>query len=187
MNTLVSGLWACALLITTCALPPEQPSPAEIRLELVPENSASGVPTSFAFVLTNLSNGDMSVPPPDVDCGNRTPRGTILLEESWMPASGDGLAKGSRVCDFVGFSSRQKLTLAELTKTWKVLHTGESLRVVADSVELHYDASSSGTYTFSARYSPPQLSPEAELLVSQTGIKVPRQVVKTPAQQYTNH
>ena len=185
MNTLVSGLWACALLITTCALPPEQPSPAEIRLELFPENFSSGVPTSFAFVLTNLSNGDIGVPPPDVDCGNRTPRGAILLEESWMPASGNGLAKGSGICDFAGFSPRQKLTLVELTKTWKVLHTGESLRVVANSVELHYDASSPGIYTFSARYSPPQLSPEAELLVSQTGIKVPRQVVKTPAQQYT--
>jgi hypothetical protein len=184
MNTLIVCLWACALLLPTRALTQGRPSPAEIRLELFPTKIVSGVPTGFTFVLTNVSNGDLSIPPPDIDCGNHTPRGTLWLGESWMPATGEGLGKGIGVCDFGGVYPKQKLTLAELTKTWKVLRPGESFRVVVDSDGLHYDTSRSGTYSFSARYSPPQLSPEAELLLSQSRIMIPRQTIATPSQRY---
>ena len=166
-------------------LPQQERAPLpEIKLEMVPVNIVDGVPTGFTFVLTNVSNADLYLPLPDIDCGNRTPRGTIWLAESWAPLSGDGLGKGNAACDFGSVYPSPQMTLEGLTKSWKLLHSGEALRVSADESALHFNPAGSGTYTFSARYTPPDLSPDAQRLLSQSGIIVPKQIATTPDQQY---
>lgn len=178
-------LWACLSLLPTRIWSQHEEAPVpEIRLELLPIHIIDGVPRGFTFVLTNVSNGDLRIPPPDIDCGNPTPRGTLWLNESWVPISGIGLGKGVGICDFGGVYPMPTLTLSELTKTWKVLHPGETFRISADKDALHYEAVLSGSYIFSARYSPPQLSTEVKRLLSQSGIVIPGQSVATPEQHY---
>ena len=43
---------------------PQQVPPREIELKLLPVDVTDGVPTGFTFVLTNVSNEDLRVPPP---------------------------------------------------------------------------------------------------------------------------
>ena len=163
---------------------PQQVPPREIELKLLPVDVTDGVPTGFTFVLTNVSNEDLRVPPPNIDCSNPTPQGTLWLQESWVPVSGDGMGKGMGICDRGGVYPKPPVTIEALTRTWTMLRPGESLRVTASSKELHYDFGLPGTYTFFAKYIPPQLSPDEELLLSDSGIVIPRQTVTSPDQHY---
>ena len=75
------------------------------------------------------------------------------------------------------------LTVSSLTRKWVLLRPGESLRVPANW-PLGSGLVLSGTNTFSAKYLPPQLSREAERLISEAGIVIPRQKVETTEQRY---
>jgi hypothetical protein len=63
--------------------------PRGIELSLLPMDLVNGAPQGFTFVLTNVSSGGLRIPPPDTDCSNRTPHGTIRLEGSWVPLAQD--------------------------------------------------------------------------------------------------
>ena len=65
-----------------------------------------------------------------------------------------------------------------------MLRPGESFRVTASSNELHYDLGPPGTYTFFAKYTPPQLLADAERLLSDSDIVIPRQTVTSREQRY---
>jgi hypothetical protein len=157
---------------------------AEIALEMFPQSTVDGVPTAFSFVLRNISSAEIYIPPPNIDCGNPTARGSIWLSESWVQASGDGLWKGKGSCDFGGVYPSPAMTLAGLTSSWKRLQPGESVEITADQKALHYDVAKSGTYVFSAEYLPPNLSVEVRQLLSGSGIAVPTRIVRTPDQRY---
>ena len=160
--------------------------PREIELSLLPMDLVDGVPQGFTFVLTNISSGDLRIPPPDPDCSNRTPHGAIRLEEAWVPLSspGLGIAKGVGSCGGGGAYPPPQLTLLELTSKWTVLRPGESLRIIANNNSLGHKLSSPGTYTVSAMYIPPQLSSEAQRLLFQAGIVIPQQNAVTSEQHY---
>jgi len=164
--------------------------PREIELSLLPMDLVDGVPQGFTFVLTNISSGDLRIPPPDPDCSNRTPHGAIRLQESWTPLASHGLGLGTGVascCGGGGAYPPPQLTLLQLTSKWTVLRPGESLRITVDSNSLRLKPSSSsspGTYTVSAMYIPPQLSSEAQRLLFQAGIVIPQQNAVTSAQHY---
>jgi hypothetical protein len=160
--------------------------PREIELSLLPMDLVDGVPQGFTFVLTNVSSGDLRIPPPDIDCSNRTPHGAVRLEKSWTPlaSQGLGLAKGVVSCGGGGVYPAPQLTMLELTRKWTVLRPGESLRISANSSGLGYKPSSPGTYTVSAMYIPPQPSSEAQRLLFQAGIVIPQQNAVTSEQHY---
>jgi hypothetical protein len=163
--------------------------PREIELSLLLMDLVDGVPQGFTFVLTNVSSGDLRIPPPDItDCSDRTPHGTIRLEEAWVPLAspGLGIAKGVASCGGGGGvrSPAPQLTLRELTREWTVLRPGESLRISTNNNSLGHKPSSPGTYTVSAMYIPPQLSSEAQRLLFQAGIVIPQQNAVTSEQHY---
>jgi hypothetical protein len=187
MKTLALCLLACLMLIPKRIWSqPEQAMPPEIRLVLIPTAFADGVATKFTFVLTNVSGGDISIPPPEFDCSTPSPNGFIRFRWVFVPVNCDGKGIGSGIgsCGPGGsIYPRPALTVGSLTKNWASLHPGESLRVPANW-PLGFGVMLSGTYTFSARYLPPQLSSEAERLLSEAGIVIPRQEVETPEQNY---
>jgi hypothetical protein len=163
--------------------------PREIELSLLPMDLVDGVPQGFTFVLTNVSSGDLRIPPPDIDCSNRTRHGAIRLQDSWTPLASQGLGLGTGVisCGGGGVYPVPQLTLLELTRNWTVLRPGESLRITADSNSLRHKPSSQsspGTYTVSAMYIPPQLSSEAQRLLFQAGFVIPQQNAVTSEQHY---
>jgi hypothetical protein len=159
--------------------------PRGIELSLLPMDLVNGAPQGFTFVLTNVSSGGLRIPPPDTDCSNRTPHGTIRLEESWVAIGpGLGIAKGVASCGGGGVYPAPQLTWLELTRKWTVLRPGESLRIAANNLSLGHKPSSPGAYTVSARYIPPQLSSEAQRLLFQAGIVIPRQNAVSSERHY---
>jgi hypothetical protein len=187
MKTLALCLLACLMLAPTRIWSqPEQALPPEIRLELFPTAFADGVPSRLTFVLTNVSGGDISIPPPEFDCSTPSQSGFIRFQWVFVPVNGDGngIGSGTGSCGpGGGLYPMPPLSVGSLTKNWASLHPGESLRVPANW-PVGSGAMLSGTYTFSARYVPPKLSSQAERLLSEAGIVVPRRKAETPTQHY---
>jgi len=155
----------------------------ELSILLQPENVVDGVPQAFTFVLTNISDQDIHLPQPDIDCSNPTSQGAVWLNESWQPSTGTGLGKGIGTCDFGG-TSQPPVSVIELAKKWTLLRVGESVYITASSNSLHYETSKPGIYTFSATYLPPMLSNENRLRLKGVGIVVPEQKAFSENIQY---
>jgi hypothetical protein len=186
MKTLGLCLLACLTLVPTRIWSqPEHAMPPEISLELLPTAFADGVASRFLFVLTNVSGGDISIPPPEFDCSNSSPNGFVRFQWVFVPVSGgNGIGSGTGSCGpGGGIYPMPPLTISSLTKNWISLRRGESLRVPVNW-PLSSGLMLSGTYTFSAKYLPPKISSEAERLLSEAGIVIPRQKVETPEQHY---
>ncbi|WP_157478426.1 hypothetical protein [Granulicella tundricola] len=185
MKTFALCLLACLMLAPMRIWSQsEQALPPEIRLELLPTAFADGVASGFIFVLTNVSGRDISIPPPEFNCSSPSQNGFIRFQWAFVPVNGDGIGSGISSCGpGGGIYPVPPLTVSSLTRNWTLLHPGESLRVPAN-----WPPSSglmlSGSYTFSASYSPPKISSEAEHLLSEAGIIIPRQKVETPEQHY---
>ena len=186
MNTLALCLFACLMLLPTRLWSqPEQAMRPEIRLELVPAAFADSVATGFTFVLANVSGRDISIPPPEFDCSSPSPNGFIRFQWVFVPVnSRTGIGSGTGSCGAGGgVYPMPPWTVSSLTRKWVLLRPGESLRVRANW-PLSSGLMLSGTYTFSAKYFPPQISNEAERLISETGIVIPRQKVEATEQHY---
>ncbi len=159
----------------------------EVTIQLLPTSFADGVPTGFTFVFTNVSGRDISIPPPEFDCYTPPSNGFIRFPWTFVPANGDGTGIGAGLgsCGPEGsMYPVPPLTLSNLTERWTALHPGESLRIPANW-PLGFGVMRPGAYTFSATYFPPKLSSEAERLLSQARIVIPRQKVEMPEQHYS--
>ena len=156
----------------------------ELSLRLQPENLVDGVPQAFTFVLTNVGAEDVHLPLPDIDCSNRSPQGSVWLDESWQPSTGaTGLAKGKGYCDF-GSAGRPEPTVIERAKEWTLLKPGESTYITASAANLHYETAQPGIYEFSGTYVPPLLTKEQLQLLRSVGINVPYHETKSASLQY---
>ena len=98
------------LLLTMLAAPPASiaqsavvaEGPPELSLILDPGPLVGGLPQAFTFHLRNIGQTNLSIPEPNVDCGNATTSGSVSLNESWQPATGNDLGTGLGVCKFGG-------------------------------------------------------------------------------------
>jgi hypothetical protein len=185
--------WALGQLICLMLIPlgiwsqPKQATQPEITIELLPTSFTDGVPTEFNFVFTNVSGEDISIPPPEFDCHTASSNGFIRFPWMFEPANGDGKGIGAGLGSCGPGASMYPtppLTNSSLTEKWTALHPGESLRITANW-SLGFGVIRPGTYTFSAKYVPPKLSSEAERLLSQARIAIPRQTVEMPEQHYS--
>ena len=140
----------------------------------------------FTFVLTNVSGRDISIPPLEFDCSNPSQKGFIRFQWAFVPVNGDGNGIGSGISSCGpggGIHPVPPVIVRSLRRNWTLLHPCESLRVPANWAP-GSGLMLSGSYTFSASYSPPKISSEAEYLLSEAGIVIPRQKVETPKQHY---
>jgi hypothetical protein len=157
--------------------------PPELSVMLEPGPLVSGVPVTFTFHLRNVGQKDLRIPEPNVDCRNPTMNGSVWLNESWQPSTGNGLGKGSGVCDFAG-SDLPSPPFMDVARKWRLLKPGESLYIRAVQAQLHYDSTNPGAYTFSAVYLPPSLGKEQERVLQDAGIAVPRHKAMSASLHY---
>jgi hypothetical protein len=156
---------------------------SELSVILEPEDIVGGMPQAFSFHLVNVGPKDLRIPEPSLDCSNATANGSLWLNESWQPPVGNGLGKGSGICDFGG-SGLPSPPITELARKWRLLKPGQSLYIRATRVQLHYEATKPGLYTFSAVYFPPLLGRQEVQLLNEAGIAVPRLKAASASVQY---
>lgn len=180
-------LAVCLMMVHECIWSePDRATQPEIAIELLATSLADGVPTGFTFVFTNVSGGNLSIPPPELDCITPSSNGFIRFPWKFMPANGSeqGIGAGLGSCGpGGGMHPTPPMTISSLTEKWIVLRPGQSHRFPANW-PLGFGVLRSGAYTFSAEYVPPRLSSEAERLLSEAKIVVPRQKAETPEQHY---
>ncbi len=155
----------------------------QLELKLSVEQLKAGVPQHFTFTLTNISDNEIRLPDPDLGCEKSTRRGSFWLDESWISLSGERFKVGG-VCD-AGYYPSSSTTLIDSVKKWRLLKPGESLIVMGDEHEFHYEMSRPGIYLFSGVYFPPYLSDEERASLRQEGIVIPTQTTKSGQLQYT--
>jgi hypothetical protein len=161
---ILAGVLALTALLGSAQ--PAASTRAHLELRLEPEDLRVGFPETFAFLLVNTSQHDIWLPPvPIVDCDS-TLYGAICLEVV-TPPGGQGISRGCPGNVLHGHA------ILDRVQTWKVLHPGESYRLEAGNERALYSGDAPGTYTFWARYVPPEISLEDQQILRQRGIDFP--------------
>jgi hypothetical protein len=168
--TLALGSATCAFAQSTGYQPVDKNKPANLLLFLQAKNMQMDMPQAFAFVLVNISDHDMLIPPkPNVDCSDLS-RGSLWLRLKFTPLTHElpGLGR-SCVADY-GIGPGGPTPILEQAKEWKVLHAGESLTL--DGYK-YYEDKDAGTYEFWAEYQPPYIATEDQAVLQKAGIDFP--------------
>jgi hypothetical protein len=136
-----------------------------LQLRLEPKDIQRGVPKAFTFVLVNISDHDVRVPMPTVNCRD-TYNGSLQLLTKFTPLTPQpsGLVK---ICIS---DSIKRPPVLDWVKQLRVLHAGEAL---SESAIKNFDDKDIGTYEFWADYFPPQISTEDQAVLRKAGIDFP--------------
>lgn len=145
-----------------------------LELRLTPGKLLKGVPVEFTFELVNVSDHDVYVPKPKVDCISSID-GYIWLQLDFTPAKFSDTGSGfGCVEDQVGLPA-----ILQRTKDWQLLHPGETVRQTLHQHELHYDDKGAGRYEFWAEYHPPTINSQDQDTLRRAGMDFARQDLKT--------
>lgn len=164
-----------ALLMTPALLSaqtsPSHPPP-NLELRLLPGKLVDGFPTSFTFIITNISHHDVRMPKPS-NCANLT-AGTVNLMVTETPSNHSDMG-GACV-----HSDDPPPPLCDQVKSWPVLRPGHSLRVTFSLQQLFLYDHAPATYEFSAEYTPPVIPPDDQQALTAEGIDFPRSRLTSP-------
>ncbi|MDE3199365.1 MAG: hypothetical protein KGN79_00470 [Acidobacteriota bacterium] len=153
-----------------------------LELRLTPGKLLHGVPVKFTFELVNITDHDVYVPKPKVDCISSID-GYIWLELDFTPAKFTGSGSGFGCTeDQVGLPA-----ILDRAKDWHLLHPGETVMQILGQHELHYDDKGAGTYEFWAEYHPPTINSQDQKTLREAGIDFPRYDLKTRRFVYKKH
>jgi hypothetical protein len=146
--------------------------PPNLALRLQPGKLVDGFPTSFTFIITNITHHDVRMPKPS-NCGS-SETGTVDLRvsETSRPDSGMGGGCGSGTTDLPPMRIQ--------AKSWPVLRPDHSLRVTFSSQELFFYDHAPATYVFSAEYTPPVIPSYDQQALTAEGIDFPRSPLTSP-------
>ena len=171
MLALGSATWAYTQATGTQPAVKDKSDNLQLRLE--PKDIQMGVPKAFTFVLVNISDHDVRVPMPVVDCGYIDSTGSLQLQLKFIPL---GLVhtKGGTGC---GGSIGSSFDILLAVQGWKLLHAGKSLSIEASKSRLLYEEQNAGTYEFWAAYKPPTISEADQATLRQAGIDFPHDVL----------
>ena len=164
-------LVACAALALSpqhFAQQPNKPAAPELELNLEARDVLQGVPTSFHIILRNIGKQDIRLPEPSLGCASAN--GAVWLVEKYtpkIPGPEDGLGYGCAA------DGRYPQDMLERAKSWVLLRPGGYLERVASPGRMHYENRGAGTYDLSARYVPPDLTPDERRALSEAGYVYP--------------
>ncbi len=149
-----------------------------LKLTLEPIRLHGTLPVRFTVVLTNISNHDLHLPQPHLECGD-VATGSIFLYARFLPGSSAPLKPhtGCIVDEF-------HVPIPQRLRSWNVLPAGQSLRFDMDLTNAEPNAPAPGTYTIWAGYDPPAVSPDELKLVEQNGLAVPTSRLATVPLEY---
>jgi hypothetical protein len=134
----VSGLvLAMTVLTITGAQVPDQAA-GHLELQIQPENFEQGVPQAFTFLIVNKTNHDVRIPVPTIQCEDSF-NGDILLRLRFTPlkpepAEGHACALDNEIWP----------PILDRIQEWKIVPSGDTLKLNADREHLFYDASKPG-------------------------------------------
>lgn len=168
-----STTWAFAQATGTQPAVKDKSDNLQLRLE--PKDIQGGVPKAFTSLLVNISDHDVRVPQPVVDCGYDAQIGSLKLQLKFTPL-GRVHTKGVTGC---GGSIGGSFDILLEVQGWKLLHTGESLSIEASKQFLLYEEQNAGTYEFWAAYYPPSISEADQATLRQAGIDFPHDALST--------
>lgn len=175
--SLAAGLFVLAAVASAQDLSPAKPT---LALHLDPGKLHKGLPVEFTFELVNISDHDVHVPKPGVDCVS-SEDGYIWLELRFTPAkpnfSGSGFGCAAGITDLSPILRR--------AQDWQVLHPGEAMRQTVRHNELNYDGKGAGRYEFWAEYHPPAINSQDQGALRDAAIDFPREDLKTSRLIYT--
>lgn len=167
---------AAILFAVAGAISAQHPSSIKPNLELrlKPGRLKNGIPAGFTFELVNISDHDVYVPKPKVDCVSSLD-GYIWLQLDFTPAKFNDKGSGfGCVEDQVGLPA-----IMYRAKAWKLLHPGEAITQILDQHQLHFDDKGAGRYAFWAEYHPPTIIPSDQSALRKAGIDFAHQYLKT--------
>jgi hypothetical protein len=145
-----------------------QRSIPNLKLRLVPREPVNGVPDGFTFKLVNISNHNLRVPQPIVDCaGDYT--GYIWLRIVFTPPH----APGSELGYGCGADKVDWPPILKRAQEWKLLRPGDAVSQTVTRAQLHYEGQQPGTYEFWAEYHPPAVEPDDQKRLRKKGIDFP--------------
>jgi len=147
--------------------------PLELRLQ--PGELTHGIPDSFTFEIINVSEHDVRVPKPIVNCAGQY-TGFIWLRLMFKPSNsaksvGPGFGCAADTMNWPPILQR--------AQEWQVLHPGESVSQTIPREKLHYEGSEAGTYEVWADYTPPAVEPDDQKRLRKAGIDFPSTPLST--------
>lgn len=156
--------------------PTEQNTPnLELRISL--DEVVESLPQVFTFLLVNISDHDLRVHPPPIQCSAPDGFITISIRTPKPPTIGVGCA-GDRA---------NAPPILEIVATWTLLRPTEAITIRVDpksspyrELFAHYDFTEPGDYQISATYIPPYIKPADREILRNAGIDVPRVMLKSP-------
>jgi hypothetical protein len=135
-----------------------------LELRLSPGEMVNGVPQTFTFRLINVSQHNVWVPDPTVECSNSV-GGYLSLGVQFAPLHPPGSeTRGGCVVD------EFKPPILVRAQKWKVLAPGEAIEKTASRAQLRYEVELPGTYEFWAEYHPPMLRPGEQETLRERGV-----------------
>lgn len=141
-----------------------------LELHLIPGEIRNGVPGAFTFELVNISDHDVRVPRPLVDCHSDFV-GYIWLRLVFSPPNAGGEEAGYGCgADKDGWPQ-----ILQRVQEWKLLHPREAAKQTIGQGQLHYEGKDSGKYDFWAEYHPPAIEPDDQKTLRKAGIDFPRE------------
>ncbi len=167
---------AASLFILAGMASAQKPSVTKPNLELrlTPGKVLNGVPVEFTFELVNVTDHDVYVPKPKVDCVSSLD-GYIWLQLDFTPTRFSGYGIGFGCAEGrVGLPA-----ILYRAKEWHLLHPGEAVKQTLRQQELHYDDKGAGAYEFWAEYHPPAINSQEQDTLKEAGIDFPREDLKT--------
>ncbi|HEY7388138.1 MAG TPA: hypothetical protein VH640_06490 [Bryobacteraceae bacterium] len=157
-----------ALFAGIHAQTPDQGAASGLDFRFEPEALEEGVPQAFRFELVNTSDHDVWVPQPTIQCEDSFD-GWIHLSLYFRPSEPGPPLEGHGCAG----DSMDHPPILDRIKEWKMLHSGDSLALTADSVRLLYNSHRAGRYEFWATYSAPSISLSDQAILRQAGIDFP--------------
>ena len=149
-------------------------SAADLELRFSSIGVNGEVPQGFSFELVNVSDHEVRLAAPQVECTDAF-SGYILLNLTLKPSDGRWVPGRGCALD----SGGPWPSILERARSWKVLRPGEAMTMKRFRNTLLFDDSRAGTYDFWAEYVPPAVSPVDASLLRGSGIEFCEQRLRT--------
>ncbi len=146
-------------------------APGNLQLRIYPGETKADIPQSLIIELANISNHDVRLPQPVMECSDII-YGSVQLRHFFVPLKPSVPEIGiSCVNDYGRSNNYGPSSILDWVKTWKVLHPGEFLRM---EKPIPYEQTQrAGQYDFWASYSPPGMSNDDRKTLRDAGIDFP--------------
>ena len=143
---------------------------SNLELRLIPGELRNQVPGEFTVELVNVSDHDVRVPLPLVDCHSDF-TGYVWLRIVFTRPGADGTEVGyGCAADKDGWPP-----ILLRVKDWKLLHPGDVAKETISQALLHYGGKHPGKYDFWAEYHPPAIEPGDRKILREAGIDFPHE------------